>query len=255
MQVIIRNNGPLSIPANSTVPYSVFIGNDINNLTGALSTDLASGATTLRTIANADALPDLPQVLGPVDVCVVTRLSADTNIVNDTICNTFSITGFKLSNFSPSGGYIGTEVTINGLGFSTTPSDHTVKFNGVVAQVSASTATTLTVTVPSGATSGKVSVTLNGTTKESASNFLVIPNAASVENVENAEEIAMFYNNGVLKVNDVNLSGESVVITNVAGQHSETYVVDAQGAVDVSELESGIYVAILKDATLKFVVE
>jgi hypothetical protein len=55
-------------------------------------------------------------------------------------------------------GPVGETVTISGTGFSTTPSADIVKFNGTKASVSAATAESLTVTVPTGATSGTVSV-------------------------------------------------------------------------------------------------
>ena len=61
---------------------------------------------------------------------------------------------------SPNKGPAGTHVTIYGDGFSTTPSQNTVTFSsGKNATVAASTLTTITTTVPSGAVSGSVSVT------------------------------------------------------------------------------------------------
>ena len=60
----------------------------------------------------------------------------------------------------PTGGSAGTtQVTIYGIGFSATPSLNTVKFNGTSASVSSATTTKLVVTVPSGASTGPISVT------------------------------------------------------------------------------------------------
>jgi RHS repeat-associated protein len=59
---------------------------------------------------------------------------------------------------APAHGPVGETVTISGTGFSTTKTSDTVKFNGTKATVSAATAVLLTVKVPSGATSGTVSV-------------------------------------------------------------------------------------------------
>ncbi len=61
---------------------------------------------------------------------------------------------------SPPRGEVGATVTIEGTGFSTTPASNTVKFNGTAASVSVASATSLTVKVPSGATSGSVTVTV-----------------------------------------------------------------------------------------------
>ncbi|MDD2915134.1 MAG: choice-of-anchor D domain-containing protein [Gallionella sp.] len=58
----------------------------------------------------------------------------------------------------PASGSTGETITVIGANFDTTPSNNTVKFNGTQAVVMAATATTITVTVPSGATTGPVSV-------------------------------------------------------------------------------------------------
>jgi RHS repeat-associated protein len=60
---------------------------------------------------------------------------------------------------TPARGAVGDTVTIAGTGFSTTPASNTVKFNGTTATVTAATARLLTLTVPTGATTGTVSVT------------------------------------------------------------------------------------------------
>lgn len=80
-----------------------------------------------------------------------------------------------IANMSPSSGFVGSTVTITGANFSTTPSDNEVTFNGVAAVVTASTLTSITTTVPSGATTGPVTVTVLGSTGTSATDFLVNP--------------------------------------------------------------------------------
>jgi large repetitive protein len=79
-----------------------------------------------------------------------------------------------ISNFSPESGSIGSSVIIRGVGFNIIPAQNQVKFNGVSAVVSASTLTELTVTVPIGATTGKVQVTNPLGTAISSSNFTVL---------------------------------------------------------------------------------
>lgn len=78
-----------------------------------------------------------------------------------------------ITSFAPANGPEGTTVIITGTSFSTTPSDNIVKFNGVAATVTAATSTQLTTTVPTGATTGAISITLAGTTVSSAGNFSV----------------------------------------------------------------------------------
>ena len=64
---------------------------------------------------------------------------------------TMSITGF-----TPSSGAAGTQVTISGFGFT---SSSTVKFNTTTATIDSQSATQIVATVPSGATTGSISVT------------------------------------------------------------------------------------------------
>ncbi|NAY91548.1 BspA family leucine-rich repeat surface protein [Muricauda sp. JGD-17] len=78
-----------------------------------------------------------------------------------------------ITSFTPKSGTVGTLVTINGTNFSTTASANTVKIGSTTATVSTATATKLTITVPQGATTGKVSVAVGGKTATSTDNFTV----------------------------------------------------------------------------------
>jgi YD repeat-containing protein len=79
-----------------------------------------------------------------------------------------------LVGFSNPAGVAGSTITLYGSGFSTTPSSNLVYFNGVAATVVSSTANTLTVVVPSGATTGTIAVTTSHGTVSSASLFDVV---------------------------------------------------------------------------------
>ena len=78
-----------------------------------------------------------------------------------------------IASFNPTSGAVGATVTITGTNFSTTPANNTVKFNNTTAAVTASTATSITTSVPAGATTGKVTVTVGGQTATSTSDFTV----------------------------------------------------------------------------------
>ena len=75
--------------------------------------------------------------------------------------------------FVPTHGVAGTQVTIDGQGFSSTPANNAVSFNGTPASVLSASATQLVVTVPSGATSGPIGVTVGGQTVSSATPFVM----------------------------------------------------------------------------------
>ncbi|SEN28224.1 IPT/TIG domain-containing protein [Chitinophaga rupis] len=78
-----------------------------------------------------------------------------------------------ISSFSPAAGAIGTPVTITGTGFSAVPANNIVFFGAVKAAVTAASSTSLTVTVPAGATFMPMSVTVNHLTAYSAKPFMV----------------------------------------------------------------------------------
>lgn len=66
----------------------------------------------------------------------------------------FPLGTLAIGHFAPARGPQGTQVTINGTGFSATPASDTVRFNGTVAGVVSASETRLVVTVPPGATTG-----------------------------------------------------------------------------------------------------
>ena len=77
-----------------------------------------------------------------------------------------------ITGFSPHSGSIGSTVIISGTNFNTTPSANIVFFGSVQANVTAATATSLTVTVPTGASYQPLTVTTGGLTAFSAQPFI-----------------------------------------------------------------------------------
>ena len=80
-----------------------------------------------------------------------------------------------INGFSPLTGPVGSSVAISGMFFNTTPSANLVYFGGVKANVTAATSTSLTVTVPLGATYDPVYVvnTANNLSRSSVAPFVV----------------------------------------------------------------------------------
>jgi hypothetical protein len=81
--------------------------------------------------------------------------------------------GLSITSFTPASGAVGSTITIVGTSFDEDSDDNTVVFNGTPGQVSASSMTTINVVVPPEATTGKISVTVNGKTVISAMDFAV----------------------------------------------------------------------------------
>ncbi len=106
-----------------------------------------------------------------------------------------SSTKLSIIQLEPTKGAVGETVDIWGTGFSTTLANDTVKFHGTVATVSAATADTLAVKVPSGATTGTVTVQ---TTTEgpvtSAQSFTVsssaVPGAPTITSLSTSAAVA-----------------------------------------------------------------
>jgi protocatechuate 3,4-dioxygenase beta subunit len=85
----------------------------------------------------------------------------------------------SITSFTPTSGMASDTVKITGLNFSTVTTNNTVTFNGATATVTAATNTQLTVTVPSGVSTGKITVTVNGQAGTSSADFTVTTASAS----------------------------------------------------------------------------
>ncbi|HEX9757837.1 MAG TPA: IPT/TIG domain-containing protein [Nitrospiria bacterium] len=119
---------------------------------------------------------DLGRLIGVVDG------QGDVAVYNyDAVGNLLSIERFASSGtdigilaLSPSKGEVGIDVEIQGYGFSPTPADNQVAFNGTAATVSSSTPNIIIAAVPSGATTGPVTVTNSNGTATSPEPFTVV---------------------------------------------------------------------------------
>ena len=96
------------------------------------------------------------------------------NILSITRSTVAGANSLAILNFTPQQGGIATSVTIQGQNFNATPGANTVLFNGTAATVTAATANSLTVSVPSGATTGPITVTVGTSTATSSTNFTVL---------------------------------------------------------------------------------
>ncbi|KAK3582317.1 hypothetical protein CHS0354_023858 [Potamilus streckersoni] len=67
-----------------------------------------------------------------------------------------------ITSFTPTSGLVGSDVTIKGTNFSASPVNNTVKFNSVTATVKSAATTQIVAVVPIGATTGKISISVEG---------------------------------------------------------------------------------------------
>jgi hypothetical protein len=78
-----------------------------------------------------------------------------------------------ITEFLPVNGSVGTAVIISGTGFDSTAANNVVTFNGAAAVVTAATSRTIVTSVPSAATTGKITLKVNGESVTSSSSFTV----------------------------------------------------------------------------------
>lgn len=79
-----------------------------------------------------------------------------------------------LISFTPTSGRAGRVVQVIGMNFDPTPTDNTVRFNGVEAPVTSAAANSLVVEVPAGATTGAITVETTSGIATSAQQFVVM---------------------------------------------------------------------------------
>ena len=89
------------------------------------------------------------------------------------VSSPLSVGQLAIFSFMPTHGGAGAQVTLQGQGFDSNTANDTVSFNGTVATVLSASATQLVVTVPDGATTGPISVTVGSQTVASASPFVI----------------------------------------------------------------------------------
>ncbi|MES2734428.1 MAG: IPT/TIG domain-containing protein [Bacteroidota bacterium] len=128
------------------------------------------------TLSAAGVLSGTPTVLGSFTFSIQAK---DANLCQGSQTYTLTVTSATvplptITSFTPTLGAVGTMVTITGTNFNTILANNEVRFGTTAATVTAATATSLTVTVPSGVSgSVAISVTVGGFTATSATNFTV----------------------------------------------------------------------------------
>jgi hypothetical protein len=95
---------------------------------------------------------------------------------NEFLASSGPPTGPAITGFSPTSGPVGTAVTITGSGFTGASS---VRFHGTSASFTVNSDTSISATVPSGATTGPISVTVGADTATSSSDFIVTTGGGS----------------------------------------------------------------------------
>jgi hypothetical protein len=158
-------------PTSGPVDTSVQITGTAFSGASAVTFNGSSASYTVISDTSIQATVPPGATTGPISV---TTAGGTANSANN-----FTVTASPptITSFAPASGPVGTSVQITGTAFSGASS---VTFNGVNASFSVTSATMIQATVPSGATTGPISVTTPGGMANSASNFTVAPTITSL---------------------------------------------------------------------------
>jgi len=161
------NSGPIATPVviagtnfgasqgTSTVTFNGIAATPTGWSTTSISVPVPNGATTGNVVVTVNGVPSNGSPF------------------------TVTSTAPSITNLNPNSGQVGTPVAIAGVNFGATQGASTVTFNGTAAIPTAWSATSITVPVPTGATTGAVVVTVGGQASNGA-NFTVTPPAPSI---------------------------------------------------------------------------
>jgi hypothetical protein len=162
-------------PTSGAVATSVTIAGTGFGSTQGTNTVTFNGVSGVPTSWSATQIK-VPVPTGATSGSVVVTASGT---VSNSVSFTVPGTGPSITGLSPSSGPVGTSVTIAGTNFDATQGTSTVTFNGTAATATGWSPTSIVATVPSGATSGSVVVTVGGTASSGFS-FTVAPSITSL---------------------------------------------------------------------------
>lgn len=174
-ELAILQFAPVRGPIGATVTihgqgFHATLGSNTVRFNGVVAS-LVSGSTT-QLVATVPA----GATSGAISV------SNGTATVNSSLPFTIT-TGPTITNFAPTIGTAGTAVTITGTNYDALPINNRVSFAGTAATTAASTTTSISTTVPTAASSGRISVTTPTGTATSAADFFVPPTGVAPSSV------------------------------------------------------------------------
>ncbi len=158
-------------------PLSGIVGQSVTITGTNFSTTAANNIVKFNgVVATISGTPTATSIVTTVPTGATTgKITVTVGTATATSTNNFTVPPPTITSFAPVRGIVGSSVTITGTNFSPTSANNLVKFNGITATVTSASATSLTVTVPTAATTGPITVSVGGQTATSASNFFVCP--------------------------------------------------------------------------------
>src|SRR5438445_273676 len=218
-------------PASGPVGTSVQING--SNFSGASSVTFNNVAATYAVSSPTVIQATVPSGAGSGPISVTTAGGTAASTSNFTVTSP-PPPAPTISDFAPASGPVGTSVQINGTNFSGASA---VTFNNITATYTVISPTTIQATVPSAATTGPISVTTDGGTVSSVSNFTV---TVSLPTISGFAPTSGPVGTSV-RINGTNFSGASAVSFNTK---SATYTVTSPTAIQATVPATGTSVRI-----------
>ena len=226
-------------PTSGAVGASITItGTNFGSTKGSSTVKFNGTIATTTSWSNTSIAATVPTGATTGNV-VVTVGGVASNGKSFTVVPAPSITSLSITT-----GAVGAAVTVTGSNFGSTRGTGTVKFNGTTASVSSWSATSIAVTVPSGATTGNVVVFASGVNSNGV-NFTVVP-APSISSLSpttgavgasvtiSGSNFGSTQGNGTVKCNGTlasvnSWSANSIAVTMPSGATTGNVVVFASG--------------------------
>jgi hypothetical protein len=218
----ITSISPTSGPIGTVVTIN---GTNFGPTVGTRVSGVTFNGVAARTNSWSDSLIVVPVPAGATTGNVVVSISGVvSNAVNFTIATPPSITSLN-----PTSGPVGTSVTIAGTNFGASQGTSTVTFSGTAATATAWSATSITATVPTGAITGNVVVTVAGLASTGV-NFTVTSSGAPIALVQHTSMDAGTTTFATLAFPAPNTAGDWIAVVIRAGKTGQVFTVtDARG--------------------------
>jgi len=165
-----------TVVAAGTAPLSYQWQKNTVNIAGAIASSYTTPAT-----ATTDS--------GSTFAVVVSNTAGKMTSTGATLTVNPATVAPSITSLNPTSGLVGSPVTISGANFGATQGTSTVKFNGTAATATSWSASSIGVTVPAGATTGNVVVTVGGAASNGVS-FTVTAPAPSITSLNPASGLA-----------------------------------------------------------------
>jgi hypothetical protein len=231
----ITSISPVSGPIGAVVTIN---GTNFGPTVGTRVSGVTFNGVSARTTSWSDTQIILPVPVGATTGNVVVSISG---VVSNSVLFTVAAPP-AITTVNPTGGPVGTSVTISGSSFGLSQGTSTITFNGTTATPTGWSDTSIVTPVPAGATTGNVVVSVGGVASNGVA-FTVTAGSGSIKLVQHIGKDAGTSNSSALAFPANNTAGNWIAVVIRAGKSGQI--------LSVSDSHSNVYKqAVLFNMTL-----